>query len=82
MERERSLRLTVVLDETKQELKEFRTEQEVEKPRASLFGKVAGWVGAKLTGGRVTPVQPDRPADIEVRIGNCLDLIEPDGKRL
>jgi hypothetical protein len=74
LEREKSTLLTVELDETKEELAELKAEQP--KPNAGSLRSLGGWFGAKEPPRRPALIKPDRPAQIEVRIGNCLDLIE------
>ena len=75
LEREKTVRLTVELDETKEELNELRTEQP-ERAKAGWLRSLTGWVGDQFR--RKTPllVKPDRQPEIEVRIGDCRDLIE------
>ena len=77
LEREKTVRLAVELDEAKEELDELKTERTAANPTQGWFSRLTGWVGGKLP--RVTHplVKPTRAADVEVRIGNCLDLIEP-----
>ena len=76
LEREKSTLLTIELDETKEELAELKAEEP--KPKAGWLPRLTGWFGAKEPPHRPALVKPDRPAQIEVRIGNCLDLIEPE----
>ncbi len=76
LEREKSLRLGVELDETRDELAGLKSEQPVHGNKKSLYHAVTGWIGAKIP--RLSPPEPDPTATIEVRIGNCLDLIEPE----
>jgi site-specific DNA-methyltransferase (adenine-specific) len=78
LERARSVRLTVELDETKDELAEFKTDQTVTKPRRGLMRNLAGRFGFKLPHEVAPPPRPEQTSTIEIRIGNCLDLIEPD----
>ena len=49
---------------------------ETETPKADWLRSLGGWFGAKSRHASPAPVKPDRPAKIEIRIGNCLDLIE------
>jgi DNA modification methylase len=72
LEREKSIRLTIELDDTKGELAELKHEN---MPRG-LSRAFAGWIGAKMP--RIAPAKPDRQSNIEIRIGNCLELIEPE----
>ena len=73
LEREKSTLLTVELDETREELAELKAEEP--KPKTGLRS-LGGWFGAKEPPRRPALIKPDRPPQIEVRIGNCLDLIE------
>ena len=75
LEREKIVRLSVALDETKEELDDLRTERTEVAPRPWL-SRLGGWVGAKLPS--IIRPAPERRSKIEVRIGNCLDLIEPE----
>ena len=75
LEREKTVRLTVELDEAKEELDQLRAEQPSGADRPGWFRQLTGWVGAKLP--RIAaPPKPDRQSEIEIRIGNCLQLIE------
>jgi DNA modification methylase len=76
LEREKSTLLTVELDETEEELAELKAEQP--KPKTGWLRSLGGWFGAKEPPRRPALIKPERPAQIEVRIGNCLNLIEPD----
>jgi hypothetical protein len=80
LEREKSTRLIVELDETKEELHELQTDGTTSR-EGGWFPKLTGWIGAKLP--RIAPpvlapAKPDRQSKIEIRIGNCLELIEPE----
>ena len=72
LEREKSTLLTVELDVTRDELAELKQEN---KPHQGLSRAFAGWMGAKRP--RIAHQSPDRKSEIEIRIGNCLQLIEP-----
>jgi hypothetical protein len=72
LERAKSIKLTSELDMAKDELNELRTERQVTSP-TGWFSNLAGWIGSKLP--KIKPVA--RPSEVEVRIGNCLDLIDP-----
>ena len=75
LEREKSIRLTVELDMTKEELDELKREDPPEPPESKgWLSQLTGWVGAKLP--LIGQSKPDKPSQIDVRIGNCLDLIE------
>jgi DNA methylase len=77
LEREKTVRLTVELDETKEELHELQAEQP-ERAKAGWLRNLTGWMGAKWPRRAPPLVKPDRVANVEVRIGDCLDLIEQD----
>jgi hypothetical protein len=49
----------------------------VSSAKTGWFPKLTGWFGAKEPPRRPVLIKPDRQPQIEVRIGNCLDLIEP-----
>jgi hypothetical protein len=75
LEREKSVQLAVALDEATGELEELKTERTMATPRGGwLRRRLAGWFGTKPE--TIPPIKPDRPPNIELRIGNCLDLIE------
>ena len=76
LEREKSTLLTVELDETREELAELKAEEP--KPKTGWLRSLGGWFGAKEPPRKPALIKPDRPPEIEVRIGNCLDLIEPE----
>jgi DNA modification methylase len=77
LEREKSTRLIVELDEAKEELDELRTEKTETAPESGWLHKLTGWGGPKLP--RIAQrSKPDRQSEIEIRIGNCLELIEPE----
>ena len=60
LEREKSTRLIVELDEAKEELDELKTEKTETAPESGWFRQMTGWVGAKLP--RITHrPKPDRP---------------------
>jgi hypothetical protein len=80
LEREKSTRLTIELDMTREENEELkfnanRDPEPVRKPTRWL-NRAAGWVGIKRR--PLPPPTPSRSSNVEVRIGNCLDLIETD----
>ena len=78
LEREKSVRLAIELDTTREEIEELRfnarrSPEPEQKP--TWLGRAAGWVGIKRR-----PLPPPQaivsPSNVTVRIGNCLDLIE------
>ena len=74
MEREKTVRLTRELDEVTEELDELKIEKPPPNPVPGWLGRLAGWAGKVPR--IIRPTKPDRSANIEIRIGNCLDLIE------
>jgi site-specific DNA-methyltransferase (adenine-specific) len=72
VEREKSTRLIVELDEAKEELDELKTERAEATPPRRWISRFTGWVSAKLPHRPVTAQHPT----IEIRTGNCLELIE------
>ena len=74
LEREKSTRLIVELDETKEELGELKTEK-TGAHESGWFRQLTGWIGAKLPH-IAYQSKPDRQSEIEIRQGDCLDLIE------
>ena len=72
----RSIRLSVALDETKEELAELKSGGT--ETQSGMVPQPGWLVWRQGAASRPALVKPDRPPEIEVRIGNCLDLIEPE----
>ena len=79
MEREKSIKMAVELDMANEELAELKSEVERINPdKKGWISSFTGWIGAKLQTNINKFVKPDRPSEVEIRIGNCLDLIDQD----
>jgi hypothetical protein len=73
LERAEKTRLLVDLDIARDELRELAFNHGDEQTKG-IMGKSTGWF--KRRRGPVPPPRPERPAEIEIRLGDCLDRIE------
>jgi hypothetical protein len=74
LERESNARLLVELDIARDEIRDLARKSPADEQTTGFIGKIAGWFRRRRP--VPAPIPPDRPSEIEVRTGDCLDLIE------